>query len=81
MFGTSNALIRSLSYTYTKQEESFEVAVISSETEIQIVANLLHISADLLQKAITHRITVSSFILFLQLTFLPKLFFHRVFMT
>ncbi|KAJ6660325.1 hypothetical protein lerEdw1_017748 [Lerista edwardsae] len=39
------------------EKESFELAVISSETEIQIVANLLHISSDLLQRAITHRVT------------------------
>uniref|UniRef100_A0ACB8EKF8 Uncharacterized protein n=1 Tax=Sphaerodactylus townsendi TaxID=933632 RepID=A0ACB8EKF8_9SAUR len=57
MFGVSNVHILYLSYTCTKQEESLELAVIPSETEIQIVANLLHISADLLQRAITHHIT------------------------
>ncbi|KAF7249127.1 Unconventional myosin-XV [Varanus komodoensis] len=39
------------------EKESFELAVIPSETEIQIVANLLRISADLLQRVITHRVT------------------------
>ncbi|XP_032992079.1 unconventional myosin-XV-like [Lacerta agilis] len=41
------------------EKESSEFALIPSETEIQIVASLLHISADLLQRAITHRVTVS----------------------
>ncbi|XP_042303487.1 myosin XVB [Sceloporus undulatus] len=39
------------------EKESFELAIIPSETEIQIIANLLRISADLLQRAITHRVT------------------------
>ncbi|XP_062977575.1 myosin XVB [Elgaria multicarinata webbii] len=50
-------LQESETYFYLNQKESFELAAIPSETEIQIVANLLHISADLLQRAITHRIT------------------------
>ncbi|XP_025032303.1 unconventional myosin-XV-like, partial [Python bivittatus] len=39
------------------EKESFEPVVIPSETEIQIVAKLLHVSADLLHRAITHRVT------------------------
>ncbi|KAJ7316027.1 hypothetical protein JRQ81_002189 [Phrynocephalus forsythii] len=39
------------------EKGSFEFAIIPSETEIQIIANLLHISADLLQRAITQRVT------------------------
>uniref|UniRef100_A0A8C3J0X3 Myosin motor domain-containing protein n=1 Tax=Calidris pygmaea TaxID=425635 RepID=A0A8C3J0X3_9CHAR len=44
------------------EKESYEHAAIASDTEIQIVANLLRISADYLQSAITHRVTVSTFI-------------------
>ncbi|NWR46244.1 MYO15 protein, partial [Regulus satrapa] len=43
------------------EEESFEHAAIASDTEIQIVANLLRVSAELLQAAVTHRVTVTSY--------------------
>ncbi|NXA73461.1 MYO15 protein, partial [Thryothorus ludovicianus] len=43
------------------EEESFEHAAIASGTEIQIVANLLCVSAELLQSAVTHRVTVTSY--------------------
>ncbi|NWR96992.1 MYO15 protein, partial [Motacilla alba] len=43
------------------EKESFEHAAIASETEIQIVANLLRVSAELLQRAVTHRVTVTSY--------------------
>ncbi|XP_019357230.1 PREDICTED: unconventional myosin-XV-like [Gavialis gangeticus] len=43
------------------EKGSFELAAIPSDTEIQIVANLLHVSADLLRSAITHRVTVTSY--------------------
>ncbi|NWS56186.1 MYO15 protein, partial [Chunga burmeisteri] len=43
------------------EKESYEHAVIASDTEIQIVANLLRVSADFLQSAITHRVTVTSY--------------------
>ncbi|KAM9258484.1 myosin XVB isoform 2-T2 [Cariama cristata] len=43
------------------EKESYEHAVIASDTEIQIVANLLRVSADFLQNAITHRVTVTSY--------------------
>ncbi|NXA25247.1 MYO15 protein, partial [Ibidorhyncha struthersii] len=43
------------------EKESYEHAAIASDTEIQIVANLLHISADFLQSAVTHRVTVTSY--------------------
>ncbi|KAL2297686.1 hypothetical protein Nmel_016240 [Mimus melanotis] len=43
------------------EKESFEHAAIASGTEIQIVANLLRVSAELLQRAVTHRVTVTSY--------------------
>ncbi|KYO31153.1 hypothetical protein Y1Q_0016497 [Alligator mississippiensis] len=43
------------------EKGSFELAAIPSDTEIRIVANLLHVSADLLQSAITHRVTATSY--------------------
>ncbi|NWV66330.1 MYO15 protein, partial [Malurus elegans] len=43
------------------EKESLEHAAIASEAEIQIVANLLHISAEFLQSAVTHRVTVTSY--------------------
>ncbi|NXJ68268.1 MYO15 protein, partial [Rostratula benghalensis] len=43
------------------EKESYEHAAIASDTEIQIVANLLHVSADYLQSAVTHRVTVTSY--------------------
>ncbi|XP_052664871.1 myosin XVB [Harpia harpyja] len=43
------------------EEESYEHAAIASDTEIQIVANLLRVSADFLQSAVTHRVTVTSY--------------------
>ncbi|KFP33554.1 Unconventional myosin-XV, partial [Colius striatus] len=43
------------------EKESCEHAAIAGETEIQIVANLLHVSADFLQSAVTHRVTVTSY--------------------
>ncbi|KFQ29375.1 Unconventional myosin-XV, partial [Mesitornis unicolor] len=43
------------------EEESYEHAAIASETEIQIVAKLLSVSADVLQHAVTHRVTVTSY--------------------
>ncbi|NXR20079.1 MYO15 protein, partial [Cinclus mexicanus] len=43
------------------EKESFEHAAIASATEIQIVANLLRVSAELLQSAVTHRVTVTSY--------------------
>ncbi|XP_060127034.1 unconventional myosin-XV-like [Zootoca vivipara] len=46
-----------VSFQESGMKESSEFALIPSETEIQIVASLLHISADLLQRAITHRVT------------------------
>ncbi|XP_044840359.1 unconventional myosin-XV-like [Mauremys mutica] len=48
-------------YFYLNQKESFGLAAIPSDTEIRIVARLLHVSADLLQSAITHRVTVTSY--------------------
>ncbi|KFV52598.1 Unconventional myosin-XV, partial [Gavia stellata] len=43
------------------EKESYEHAAIASDTEIQIVANLLRVSADVLQSAVTHRVTVTSY--------------------
>ncbi|NWZ82164.1 MYO15 protein, partial [Poecile atricapillus] len=43
------------------EKESFEHAAIASDTEIQIVANLLCVSAEPLQSAVTHRVTVTSY--------------------
>ncbi|NWW68926.1 MYO15 protein, partial [Ifrita kowaldi] len=43
------------------EKESFEHAAIASDTEIQIVANLLCVSAEFLQSAVTHRVTVTSY--------------------
>ncbi|NXJ44984.1 MYO15 protein, partial [Spizaetus tyrannus] len=43
------------------EEESCEHAAIASDTEIQIVADLLRVSADFLQSAVTHRVTVTSY--------------------
>ncbi|KFQ69077.1 Unconventional myosin-XV, partial [Phaethon lepturus] len=43
------------------EKESYEHAAIASDTEIQTVANLLHVSADFLQSAVTHRVTVTSY--------------------
>ncbi|KFO84810.1 Unconventional myosin-XV, partial [Buceros rhinoceros silvestris] len=42
-------------------KESYEHAAIASDTEIQIVANLLRVSADFLRSAVTHRVTVTSY--------------------
>ncbi|KFV65440.1 Unconventional myosin-XV, partial [Dryobates pubescens] len=43
------------------EKESYEHAAIASDAEIQIVANLLRVSADFLQSAVTHRVTVTSY--------------------
>ncbi|XP_009989819.1 PREDICTED: unconventional myosin-XV-like [Tauraco erythrolophus] len=43
------------------EKETYEHAAIASDTEIQIVANLLRVSADFLQSAVTHRVTVTSY--------------------
>ncbi|NXO25427.1 MYO15 protein, partial [Cisticola juncidis] len=43
------------------EKESCEHAAIASDTEIQIVASLLCVSAELLQGAVTHRVTVTSY--------------------
>ncbi|NXS11642.1 MYO15 protein, partial [Neodrepanis coruscans] len=43
------------------EKESYEHAAIASDTEIQIVANLLRVSPDFLQRAVTHRVTVTSY--------------------
>ncbi|KAL9833424.1 myosin XVB [Geothlypis trichas] len=43
------------------EKDSFEHAAIASGAEIQIVANLLRVSAELLQRAVTHRVTVTSY--------------------
>ncbi|NXO07564.1 MYO15 protein, partial [Oriolus oriolus] len=43
------------------EKESFEHAALASDTEIQIVANLLCVSAEFLQSAVTHRVTVTSY--------------------
>ncbi|NWI60152.1 MYO15 protein, partial [Calyptomena viridis] len=43
------------------EKESCEHAAIASDTEIQIVANLLCVSPDFLQSAVTHRVTVTSY--------------------
>ncbi|NWT03025.1 MYO15 protein, partial [Mionectes macconnelli] len=43
------------------EKESYEHAAIASDAEIQIVANLLCVSADFLQSAVTHRVTVTSY--------------------
>ncbi|NXF11284.1 MYO15 protein, partial [Smithornis capensis] len=43
------------------EKESYEHAAIASDTEIQIVANLLRVSPDFLQSAVTHRCTVTSY--------------------
>ncbi|NXW59260.1 MYO15 protein, partial [Eurystomus gularis] len=43
------------------EKESYERAAIASDTEIQIVAKLLRVSADFLQSAVTHRVTVTSY--------------------
>ncbi|NWV51120.1 MYO15 protein, partial [Daphoenositta chrysoptera] len=43
------------------ERESFEHAAIASDTEIQIVAKLLCVSAEFLQSAVTHRVTVTSY--------------------
>ncbi|NXE87541.1 MYO15 protein, partial [Menura novaehollandiae] len=43
------------------EKGSFEHAAIASDTEIQIVANLLRVSAEFLQSAVTHRVTVTSY--------------------
>ncbi|NXF30213.1 MYO15 protein, partial [Nyctibius bracteatus] len=43
------------------EKESYEHAAIASDTEIQIVAKLLHVSADFLHGAVTHRVTVTSY--------------------
>ncbi|NXR78808.1 MYO15 protein, partial [Pycnonotus jocosus] len=43
------------------EKESLEHAAIASDTEIQIVANLLCVSAELLHSAVTHRVTVTSY--------------------
>ncbi|XP_058673510.1 myosin XVB [Ammospiza caudacuta] len=43
------------------EKDSFEHAAIASGAEIQIVASLLCVSAELLQRAVTHRVTVTSY--------------------
>ncbi|NXU56979.1 MYO15 protein, partial [Turnix velox] len=43
------------------ERESYEHAAIASATEIHIVAKLLRVSADYLQMAVTHRLTVTSY--------------------
>ncbi|XP_064423745.1 uncharacterized protein LOC102351335 [Latimeria chalumnae] len=43
------------------ENEFYELAAIFSDTEMRIVANLLQISADLLQRIITHRVTETSY--------------------
>ncbi|NXI39989.1 MYO15 protein, partial [Galbula dea] len=43
------------------EKESYEHAAIASGTEIQIVAKLLCVSADFLQTAVTHRVTVTAY--------------------
>ncbi|NXI05086.1 MYO15 protein, partial [Pachycephala philippinensis] len=43
------------------ERESFEHAAIASDTEIQIMAKLLCVSAEVLQSAVTHRVTVTSY--------------------
>ncbi|NXH15921.1 MYO15 protein, partial [Bucco capensis] len=43
------------------EKEAYEHAALASDTEIQIVANLLCVSADFLQSAVTHRVTVTSY--------------------
>ncbi|NWY60746.1 MYO15 protein, partial [Chionis minor] len=43
------------------EKEYYEHAALASDTEIQIVANLLRVSADFLQSAVTHRVTVTSY--------------------
>ncbi|XP_064007807.1 myosin XVB [Pogoniulus pusillus] len=43
------------------EKESYEHAAVASDAEIQIVANLLCVSADFLQSAVTHRVTVTSY--------------------
>ncbi|XP_064890181.1 unconventional myosin-XVB-like [Columba livia] len=45
----------------SSEKESYEPAAVASDTEIQIVANLLRVSADLLRSVITHRVTVTSY--------------------
>ncbi|NWW72721.1 MYO15 protein, partial [Climacteris rufus] len=47
---------------FTSYEKgSFEHAAVASDTEIQIVASLLRVSAEFLQSAVTHRVTVTSY--------------------
>ncbi|KAF4797358.1 unconventional myosin-XV-like protein [Turdus rufiventris] len=43
------------------EKDSFEHAAVASGAEIQIVAKLLRVSAELLQRAVTHRVTVTSY--------------------
>ncbi|NXP22705.1 MYO15 protein, partial [Scytalopus superciliaris] len=43
------------------EKESYEQAAVASGAEIQIVAKLLCVSADFLQSAVTHRVTVTSY--------------------
>ncbi|NWH56890.1 MYO15 protein, partial [Geococcyx californianus] len=43
------------------EKEFYECAALASDAEIQIVANLLCVSADFLQSAVTHRVTVTSY--------------------
>ncbi|NWR66241.1 MYO15 protein, partial [Bucorvus abyssinicus] len=45
----------------SSEKESYEHAAIASDTEIQIVANLLRVSSDFLRSAVTHRVTVTSY--------------------
>ncbi|KFO78479.1 Unconventional myosin-XV, partial [Cuculus canorus] len=43
------------------EKDSYEHAALASDTEIQVVSNLLHVSADFLKSAVTHRVTVTSY--------------------
>ncbi|TRZ19692.1 hypothetical protein HGM15179_007425 [Zosterops borbonicus] len=43
------------------EKDSLEHAAIASDAEIQIVAKLLCVSAELLHRAVTHRVTVTSY--------------------
>ncbi|XP_069057853.1 unconventional myosin-XV-like [Pleurodeles waltl] len=43
------------------EKESYELASIFNDAEIRIVSSLLHVSAERLQKAITHRVTETSY--------------------
>uniref|UniRef100_A0A8C9KSR8 Myosin motor domain-containing protein n=1 Tax=Serinus canaria TaxID=9135 RepID=A0A8C9KSR8_SERCA len=65
------------------EKDSFEHAAMASEAEIQIVARLLCVSAELLQNAVTHRVTVKccsirkSLLQATDHTFLQKCHYHH----